>query len=125
MTLQQMPKMYFVEALQELINIRLNKDFKNKSMTSDNVKAILATIREVVFETLFKMQMPLCDTSKRYVAQEFFKCLSLNGDQEFMHNFAMNEIKPKDIPTADLRILADLMHMADFEDDIKSELSRR
>lgn len=124
---QPLPKMYFIEALQELININLNKNFvqNKKAFTLDTVKEILSEIRETVFETFFKMQLPLSDTSKRYVAQELFKCININGDQEFMENFAFNEIKPKDISTADLRILADLMHMADFEDAIKSELAKR
>lgn len=122
---KQVPKMYFIEAIQELINIRLNQKFRNEVMRGDTIHKILVEIREAVFEVFHKMNMPFADMTKRYVAQELFKCLSLNGDQEFLDLVQMNEIKLKEIPTSDLRILVDLMHNSDFEDTLKSELNRR
>jgi hypothetical protein len=116
-----MAQQAFIELLEDLLTIKLQK-FLCEPVTGKTIVQIYGTVTDAIMELFNKCEFNLSNLSKKFVVQELFKCLTINGSSEFMHLVISNEIKVKELPYTELKFLCNLLIGASFHEKLEQEL---
>lgn len=114
----------------EMIDIVLTKIIGAYVGWEGNARDFLQEVRHVIFERLNEIfarcNFRLSERSVRWLSDEYFKRVKLNGAQQVGELIILSdEVDVKTIPGSDLEIMTNLFDETDFADVLVKEKRRR
>jgi hypothetical protein len=103
---------------------------KLKKFKESNLDMVTCTqIYQEIFNTLVEVfetsNVQLTNESVNFMAQQYYDCVSVNGNQELDPNIFTQRAKVREIPTKEVALLAVMFSGTDFAFPLLQEIKKR
>lgn len=103
------------------------KKFSDESKTLNVLTCtqIYTEIFECISEIIKETEMPLCNESVNYIAQQYYDAVLINNNQELNPNIFTQRAKLENIQTKEIALLAMMFKGTDFSLPLLAEIKKR
>ncbi len=115
----------FAKLLEQHINNVVKKLYLNEQATSTVLHSIHATVRREIDTVFLKSTFKLSEESRSWLTDQFFKSISINGEQSIGDRVITNEYKLETLPYHDIELLRNLFNETAIGPYLEEEYRRR
>jgi len=98
---------------------------ESKALNVLTCTQIYTEIFECISEIIKETEMPLCNESVNYIAQQYYDAVLINGNQELNPNIFTQRAKLENIQTKEIALLAMMFKGTDFSFPLLAEIKKR